>query len=118
MRTPLHPAREDFSLPNILYALGDPGRLKIVQQLAEACGDLNCHQVGLQGIPKSTGSHQLKVLREAGLVHMTPQGRMTLLVLRRDDLEARYPGLLDALLKAARSDCEAIARSEAAVKSA
>ena len=36
MRTPLHPACEELSLPNILYALGDPLRLRIVGQLAAA----------------------------------------------------------------------------------
>ena len=32
----MHPACEDLCLPNILYALGDPLRLKVVEQLAAA----------------------------------------------------------------------------------
>jgi DNA-binding transcriptional ArsR family regulator len=100
MRTPLHPAPEDLALPTILYALGDPLRLRIVGQLAAedeaiSCGDLHV----VKEVPKSTGSHQFKVLREAGLIRMVPQGRRVLVSLRRDDLEARFPGLLQAILQ-------------------
>ncbi len=104
MRTLLHPARADFSLPNILYALGDPGRLRIVVQLVALGGAVGCHAVVQEGIAKSTGSHQLKVLREAGLIRMVPQGRQTLLSLRREDLEARFPGLLETILQAYQND--------------
>jgi DNA-binding transcriptional ArsR family regulator len=100
MRTPLHPAREELSLPNILYALGDPLRLRIVGQLAEvdqaiSCGDLHV----VREVPKSTGSHQFKVLREAGLIRMVPQGRRVLVSLRREDLETRFPGLLETIMR-------------------
>ena len=99
MRTPLHPACEQLSLPNILYALGDPLRLRIVGQLAATdeairCGDLQV----VKEVAKSTGSHQFKVLREAGLIRMVPQGRRVLVSLRRDDLEARFPDLLETIL--------------------
>ena len=99
MRTPLHPTCDDLSLPTILYALGDPWRLKIVEQLTEAedavsCGDL----VGIDEVPKSTGSHHFKVLREAGLIRMVPQGRRMLVSVRKKDLEERFPGLLEAIL--------------------
>jgi len=101
MRTPLHPACNDLNLPNILYALGDPLRLRIVVQLAAegeaiSCGDLHV----VKEVAKSTGSHQFKVLREAGLIRMAPQGRRVLVSLRRDDLEARFPGLLETILHA------------------
>jgi DNA-binding transcriptional ArsR family regulator len=104
MRTLLHPAREDLSLPNIFYALGDPGRLKIVVQLAAAQGEVGCHTVVQEGVAKSTGSHQLKVLREAGLIRMVPLGRQTLLSLRREDLEERFPGLLGTILQTCQND--------------
>jgi len=86
-------------LPNILYALGDPLRLRIVGQLAAAdaaisCGDLQV----VKEVAKSTGSHQFKVLREAGLIRMVPQGRRVMVSLRRNDLEARFPGLLETIL--------------------
>jgi DNA-binding transcriptional ArsR family regulator len=100
MRTLMHPASEDLSLPNILYALGDPLRLQIVGQLAMAeeaisCGDLHV----VKEVPKSTGSHQFKVLREAGVIRMVPQGRRILVSLRRADLDQRFPGLLEAVLR-------------------
>ena len=100
MRTLLHPTSEDLSLPNILYALGDPLRLRIVGQLAAldeaiSCGDIQV----VHEVPKSTGSHQFKVLREAGLIRMVPQGRRILVSLRKADLEARFPGLLETILQ-------------------
>lgn len=100
MRTLLHPACEDLSLPNILYALGDPLRLRIVGQLAGideaiSCGDIDV----VKEVPKSTGSHQFKVLREAGVIRMVPQGRRILVSLRKEDLAARFPGLLEAVLQ-------------------
>jgi DNA-binding transcriptional ArsR family regulator len=47
---------------------------------------------------KSTLSFHFKVLRETGLVRIVPQGRRMLVSLRREDLEARFPGLLEAIL--------------------
>ena len=100
MRTLLHPTCEELSLPTVLYALGDPWRLRIVEQLTAAdeaisCGDLE----GIKEVPKSTGSHHFKVLRESGLIRMVPQGRRILVSLRREDLEERFPGLLKAILQ-------------------
>jgi DNA-binding transcriptional ArsR family regulator len=95
----MHPACEDLSLPNILYALGDPLRLRIVGQLAAVNEEMSCGDISVvKEVAKSTGSHQFKVLREAGLIRMVPQGRRVLVSLRREDLEARFPGLLEAIL--------------------
>jgi DNA-binding transcriptional ArsR family regulator len=52
------------------------------------------------GLSKATLSHHFRVLREAGLVRTRLDGRKRLLSLRADDLEARFPGLLDAVLTA------------------
>jgi DNA-binding transcriptional ArsR family regulator len=99
MRSPIHPASEDLSLPNILYALGDPLRLRIVGQLAAAEEGISCqHIIVGEGVAKSTQSHHFKVLREAGVIRMVPEGRRLLVSLRRDDLEARFPSLLNAIL--------------------
>ncbi len=99
MRTLLHPAREDLSLPNVLYALGDPHRLSIVKQLAAVKEEMSCGDIAeVKVLPKSTGSHHFKVLREAGIVRMVQQGRRTLVSLRREDLESRFPGLLDTVI--------------------
>ena len=42
------------------------------------------------------------MLREAGLITQEVQGTSRLSSLRREDLDARFPGLLDAVLTAER----------------
>lgn len=87
-------------MPNILYALGDPLRLRIVGQLAAVNEEMSCGDISVvKEVAKSTGSHQFKVLREAGPIRMVPQGRRVLVSLRRKDLEVRFPGLLEAILQ-------------------
>jgi DNA-binding transcriptional ArsR family regulator len=54
-------------------------------------------------LSKATLSHHFRVLREAGLVRTRLDGRKRLLSLRIDDLDARFPGLLHAVLAAKRS---------------
>ena len=99
MRTVLHPSCEELSLPTILYALGDPIRLCIVAQLNAGCEAISCGNIAVvKEVAKSTGSHQFKVLREAGVIRMVPQGRRVLVSLRRDELDSRFPGLLDTIL--------------------
>jgi DNA-binding transcriptional ArsR family regulator len=92
-----HPAREDLDLVQVLQALGDPVRLQIVRFLARADGAVACHEIPVP-VSKSTGSHHLKALREAGVVEATVDGTRKYHTLRRDDLEARFPGLLDGVL--------------------
>ena len=84
----------------MLHALSDPARLEIVRRLAEG-DEPSCGMFEL-GLSKPTLSHHFRVLREAGLVRTRPEGRKRLLSLRRDDLEARFPGLLGAVLAARR----------------
>jgi DNA-binding transcriptional ArsR family regulator len=52
-------------------------------------------------VTKSTCTHHFKVLREAGLIQQRQQGTTRLNTLRRGDLDARFPGLLDTILQAA-----------------
>jgi DNA-binding transcriptional ArsR family regulator len=91
------PATEDLDLTTVLQALGDPVRLQIVRLLASG-GEQVCGSVDL-GISKSTRSHHFKTLREAGVTFTRVEGTHRHLSLRRDDLEARFPGLLDAVLQ-------------------
>jgi DNA-binding transcriptional ArsR family regulator len=93
------PAVETLDLVEVLQALGDPVRLQIVRFLAEADGAVACHEIPIS-VSKSTGSHHLKVLREAGIVTAHVDGTRKYHTLRRDDLDARFPGLLDSLLDA------------------
>ncbi|HUY71334.1 MAG TPA: metalloregulator ArsR/SmtB family transcription factor [Gaiellaceae bacterium] len=89
-------------LTEILQALGDPVRLAIVSELAggetRACGSFT-HL----GVSHSTLSHHFKVLREAGVIETHPEGSARLNTLRRERLDARYPGLLDSVLAAGKA---------------
>ncbi len=98
MRSCPHPAKEDFHLPAVLFALSDPNRLHIVRTLA-AEGELMCTAVPM-ALCKSAGSRHYKVLREAGLIRMRRCGTAFFNSLRREELDTRFPGLLDAVLRA------------------
>ncbi len=92
------PAREELDLVEVLQALGDPVRLQIVRILDDGDGAIACNEMGLP-VGKSTGSHHLKVLREAGVVQGKVDGTRRYYTLREGDLEARFPGLLDSVLR-------------------
>jgi DNA-binding transcriptional ArsR family regulator len=95
--TVIDPTRDELDLVTVLQALGDPVRLQIVRILAHTDGEMACHELPIP-VSKSTGSHHLKVLREAGVVTARIEGTRKYPRLRRDDLEARFPGLLDSVL--------------------
>ena len=95
------PSREELQLDRVLHALSDPHRLKIVRALAEDPTPRPCGSFGLD-ISKSTKTHHFRVLREAGLIAQAVQGTCRMSTLRREDLDARFPGLLDAVLTADR----------------
>lgn len=108
-----HPAAGDFDLATVLYALGDTARLEIVRRLAQAKGgELSCSAAACtaEGLPKSTLSHHFKVLREAGLVRTRKSGVTVMNTLRRAEIDARFPGLLDAVLNLPASGAQPRAR--------
>ena len=94
-----HPGTEALDLVTIMRTLGDPLRLEIVRVLADGrarvCNELS----GALGIPASTGSYHLRLLREAGITRTRAQGTERVITLRRDDLEQRFPGLVDVLTR-------------------
>ncbi|MFC3803555.1 ArsR/SmtB family transcription factor [Cohnella sp. GCM10012308] len=96
MKPLFHPDTADIQLSSVLYALSDPVRLMLVYKLRQngerACGDIELP------IAKSTVSHHSRTLREAGVVRTRAHGTQRLLSLREEDLEARFPGLLNAVL--------------------
>jgi DNA-binding transcriptional ArsR family regulator len=104
MRNLHHPRVDEVSLPDVLHALSDPVRLQIVRALAEreeqSCSDVEA------SVSKSTLSHHFKVLREAGVTHTRVNGTHRYVSLRRDELEARFPGLLLSVLEASRMESQ------------
>jgi len=97
-----HPTRAELELSAVLHALSEPVRLTMVASLA-ACEEGDEPSCGSFDVPvtKSTCTHHFKILREAGIIRQRPDGTARLNTLRRDDLEARFPGLLDAILQSA-----------------
>jgi DNA-binding transcriptional ArsR family regulator len=95
------PRRDDLRLETVLQALGDPVRLSIVRTLYEA--DDARRPCGTFALPvaKSTASHHFRVLRDAGVIAQHAVGRERLTELRREDLDARFPGLLESVVGAA-----------------
>jgi DNA-binding transcriptional ArsR family regulator len=94
-----HPGREQIELGPVLHALSDPMRLRIVAALANG-EERSCKSIDLP-VVKSTCTHHFRVLREAGVIHQRQEGTARLNSLRRAELEGRFPGLLDAVLRAA-----------------
>ena len=97
MREPSHPKTGDIELTRVLYALSDPVRLDVVRQL-EREGEASCTALD-RGRPKSSMSHHFRVLRDAGVVQTRCEGTAHLNSLRRAELDRRFPGLLDAVLR-------------------
>jgi DNA-binding transcriptional ArsR family regulator len=94
-----HPRLEDVPLEAALHALADPCRLAIVRRLAGEQGELSCQSAArADEVPKSTLSNHFKILRGAGLIQTRPAGREYLNVLRREEFDARFPGLLENVL--------------------
>lgn len=96
MRPFKHPPVSEFVLERLLYALSDPVRLKIVRRLA-TLGEASCGELD-GGRPKSTMSHHFRILRDVGLVNTQTVGTTHMNSLRKDDVDSRFPGLLEAIL--------------------
>ncbi|MFI8824760.1 ArsR/SmtB family transcription factor [Streptomyces sp. NPDC053431] len=101
-----HPAREDIRLGPVLHALSDPVRLRIVRAMARGAGEeFSCSYFALP-VTKSTCTHHFRVLRESGVLRQTYQGTAKMNSLRRADLDALFPGLLDSVLAAADAQAD------------
>lgn len=102
MRQARHPDPGEISLTDVMAALSDPIRVGLVRVLADGrergWGELRAP------VAKSTLSHHLRVLRDAGLTRTRQEGTRCYVTLRRDDMRSRFPGLLEAVLAAAEAD--------------
>ncbi|MCX4827769.1 helix-turn-helix domain-containing protein [Streptomyces sp. NBC_00006] len=96
---PVHVEPADVSLEAALVALADPVRRMLVRGLAGAA-DWE-HTCGTFDVPvtKATLSRHFSVLREAGLLEQRDAGPRRLNRLRRAEFDARFPGLLDLVLR-------------------
>jgi DNA-binding transcriptional ArsR family regulator len=94
-----HPLKDAIDLATVMRTVGDPLRLDIVRLLADdrerMCSELS----DALELPASTASYHLRLLREAGVTRTRAVGVHRLIGLRRDDLEERFPGLLDVLTR-------------------
>jgi DNA-binding transcriptional ArsR family regulator len=99
-----HPNPDQISLPIVLGVLGDPTRLAIVRYLASKEGvPMNCSKFLDLG-SKTNLSYHLAKLREAGVTRAEIVGTNRMITLRRADLDARFPGLLDSVIAAAGNE--------------
>ncbi|GAA4590443.1 helix-turn-helix transcriptional regulator [Planotetraspora phitsanulokensis] len=95
-----HPSVEEIRLEAVLHALADPARLEVVCFLARTEGEAACSEIDL-AVSKSTGTHHYRVLREAGVINQVYQGTAKMNSLRKADLDALFPCLLDSVVSAA-----------------
>lgn len=98
MKVLFHPDPAHIHLSSVLYALSDPIRLYIVSEIYKA-GERSCGDVEVP-IVKSTLSHHIRTLREAGVVRTRAQGTQRFMSIRKDELEQLFPGLLASILSA------------------
>ncbi|HUC06063.1 MAG TPA: metalloregulator ArsR/SmtB family transcription factor [Acidimicrobiales bacterium] len=92
-------AVDELDLASVMHALADPSRLAMVAALDES-PEVQCTVLGeAAGTAKSTTSHHLAVLRDSGLVRARHEGQRKFIALRRQELDQKFPGLLDAVIK-------------------
>jgi len=113
-RTPHHPTRDQIELPMLLDCLSDPIRLAIVYNLDRTEGELRCGDFNAFS-GKSNLAYHFARLREAGLVRTRVVGTARYMSLRRADLDARFPGLLDAVIASAARDATRLQMPECEV---
>lgn len=107
MRPLFHPSMEDVRPEAVLHALSDPVRAAIFADIAGAGCVQGCSafaNVGERVIPKSSLSQHFKVLREAGLIRSERQGVEMRNTSRCAEVDARFPGLIAAILAAYGKD--------------
>lgn len=102
MRGVTHPSSETLNLSAVLDALADPIRRRIVLRLAiheeTVCGSFgDC-------APKTNLSYHFAKLREAGLIRVRQEGAQRFISLRRQEMDGRFPGLLDSVIRAAEQE--------------
>jgi DNA-binding transcriptional ArsR family regulator len=110
MRPLVHPAIQEVPVEAILHALSDPVRVAIYADIVRRDCAENCSTfltVRDRPIPKSTLSQHFKVLREAGLIRSERKGVEMMNTSRCAEVEKRYPGLIQTIVRAHEIQVEA-----------
>lgn len=94
------PAIDEVELVDVLRALADPTRLQIVRVLADGKAHPKTAAEWGVDLQKSAMAYHFKLLRESGVTYTLVHGRTHEIQLRREELDGRFPGLLDALIAA------------------
>jgi DNA-binding transcriptional ArsR family regulator len=94
------PEMSSVELVDVLAALADPTRLTIVRILADGAAHPKTAAEWGVDLQKSALAYHFKALREAGITNTIVTGRTHAIQLRRAELNSRFPGLLDALVRA------------------
>ena len=108
----VHPDMDDFDLFKIMSALTDETRLTIVVTLSVSPG-LACSGF-TQDVTPSVLTRHFRVLREAGVIRQHDVGTRRINTLRKEDLDQRFPGLLDLVLKESVGRVEPYVNAECA----
>jgi DNA-binding transcriptional ArsR family regulator len=102
----VHPAADSLTPQAILHALSDPERAKVFWGIAGGACAQSCTALADTGervIPKSSLSHHMRVLRDAGLIRSERHGVEMRNTSRCAEVDQRFPGLIDAIMTAYRS---------------
>ena len=97
-RNLVHADPATVTLQEALDALADPVRRSILRELsAEPNFTRPCGSFDLP-VSKATASHHFAVLRATGLLEQADRGPRRFNRLRREEFDARFPGLLALVL--------------------
>lgn len=98
-RTFVHPSTKDLTIDGVLYALSDPIRRNIVMKLLDCNeGKMSCVKSCSELSPSTISFHH-KILREAGIIRSEKIGVEVINSVRAEDLNKKFPGLLDSILQ-------------------
>ncbi len=97
-----HPNVDEMQLGTILSVLADPHRRTVVTTmvLEDDSVERTCASFNLP-VSKSSLTYHFRLLRESGLIWDIDHGNRKSVKLRRDELNGRFPGLLDLLAREA-----------------
>ncbi|RSK27629.1 transcriptional regulator [Bacillus sp. HMF5848] len=104
MKLLYHPPIESIPYTKVLHALSEPNRIRIIRCLNES-GENNCTAYSIElMLNKSTVSHHIKILREAGLIEGRIEGKEHIYSLRKDEINKKFPGLLNSVFSVNEED--------------